>query len=225
MYAIRSYYEAVCGYVNKYIDPTLQEVTSRITANENSISTGWQPTTATITYSSADSPTFVANTATDLTGLISVGMRLKLTQTTVKYFIVTAITSTKITLYGGTDYTLANSTISNVYFSNVKAPLGFPLSPDKWSVKTVINTDIQQVSPTTNTWYNLGAKNIALPIGVWHLYFKSFISPYRTTAGGLSQLVTLSTANNSESNKNLTNYTSVRITSYNVCYTKLLRQC
>jgi len=136
-------------------------------------------------------------------------MRLKLTQTTVKYFIVTAITSTKITLYGGTDYTLANSTISNVYFSNVKAPLGFPLSPDKWSVKTVINTDIQQVSPTTNTWYNLGAKNIALPIGVWHLYFKSFISPYRTTAGGLSQLVTLSTANNSESNKNLTNYTSV----------------
>ncbi len=31
--------KAVCGYVNKYIDPTLQEVTSRITANENSIST------------------------------------------------------------------------------------------------------------------------------------------------------------------------------------------
>jgi len=35
---------------------------------------GWQPISATLTYASADSPTFVANTSVDLTSFISVGI-------------------------------------------------------------------------------------------------------------------------------------------------------
>ena len=53
------------------------------------VESGWLAILATLTYASADSPTFVVNTSTDLTSKISVGMKLKLTQSTVKgIFIV-----------------------------------------------------------------------------------------------------------------------------------------
>lgn len=87
---------------------------------------GWISARATLTYASASAPTFVCNTSIDLTTRISVGMKIKLTQTTTKYFFVTAITSTTITLYGGTTYSVINSAISNVYFSSVQLPYGFP---------------------------------------------------------------------------------------------------
>ena len=89
---------------------------------------GWISARATLTYASASAPTFVCNVNTDLTTRISVGMKIKLTQTTTKYFFVTAITSTTITLYGGTTYSVINATISNVYFSSVQLPYGFPIA-------------------------------------------------------------------------------------------------
>ena len=89
---------------------------------------GWISARATLTYASASAPTFVCNTSIDLTTRISVGMKIKLTQTTTKYFFVTAITSTTITLYGGTTYSVINATISNVYFSSVQLPYGFPIA-------------------------------------------------------------------------------------------------
>lgn len=164
----------------------------------------WNTITATLTYASADSPTFVANTSIDLTSVISVGMKLKLTQTTVKYFIVTAITSTTITLYGGTDYTLANATITLPYFSSMKAPFGFPLNPDKWSVIVTDTTLRQQLSPVQNTWYNLGSVNIAIPIGLWIVSFKVYLYGSRTSSGNVPLFVTLSSANNTESDSGYT---------------------
>ena len=99
---------------------------------------GWISARATLTYASASAPTFVCNTSIDLTARISVGMKIKLTQTTTKYFFVIAITSTTITLYGGTDYTLTNTTISNVYFSSVQLPYGFPIASTGIGVDFII---------------------------------------------------------------------------------------
>jgi len=99
---------------------------------------GWISARATLTYASASAPTFVCNTSTDLTTRISVGMKIKLTQTTTKYFFVTAITSTTITLYGGTTYSVINATISNVYFSSVQLPYGFPIASTGLGVDFVI---------------------------------------------------------------------------------------
>ena len=101
----------------------------------NNLSQGWTKikTGHNLTFSSADSPTFVVSTNVDLRGYLSVGMKLRLTHESVtKYFIITAITSSSITLYGGTDYTLSASAISNVFFSVHKSPYGFPLDPDKF---------------------------------------------------------------------------------------------
>lgn len=164
---------------------------ARILENENFLRdgvnealNGWQTLTG-LTYAGADAPTFTITTATDLTATVGVGMRIKLTQTTggTKYFIITAITASLITVYGGTDYTLNNETITTPYFSNVKAPVGFPLNPNKWTILIQSGTTYSnQASPTFNIWYgqtntystagDATGISITVPIGIWILGFK-----------------------------------------------------
>jgi hypothetical protein len=94
---------------------------------------GWIPAGETWTYNSADDPTYTFTISGDKTDKYSAGMRIKLTQTTAKYFIITKVAysspNTTITVYGGTDYDLANAAITSPYYSTQKAPQGFPLNP------------------------------------------------------------------------------------------------
>lgn len=165
-----------------------------------SAQTGWRDLSGygTFTYNSTDGPTFVMNTPVDLTGVIGPGCRIKLTQTTVKYFIVTAIDAGTITLYGGTDYTLVSAAITAPSWSQDKAPLGFPLSPAKWTETTKDTSSAIQNSPTVGTWYNPGSLSLSVPIGAWRLRWQATID-----GGGsgtdLSMRATLSTSNSSES--------------------------
>jgi len=173
------------------------------------ILTGWSAAANTWSYSSADAPTFVISVDADMTGVIGVGTRIKLTQTTVKYFIVTAVGAysggvTLITVYGGTDYTLANAAITSPYYSFVKCPLGFPVSPAKWSVTLTDTSDRTQATPTNGTVYNPGSLNIVVPVGVWDLSL--LVAAWATsnasqTSAGLH--LGLSTANNSFSDTGL----------------------
>jgi len=139
--------------------------------NLNNLSGGWTSIPATLTYSSADAPTFVMSTSTDTTGYLSVGMKIKLTQTTVKYFIITAITSTTITIYGGTEYTLTSAAITAPFYSVHKSPYGFPTSPDKWTTSATLTTLTTQANPVGLTWYNLGGMFIFIPIGNWEVSY------------------------------------------------------
>lgn len=127
---------------------------------------GWIPVSDAWVYASADAPTFTITVPSGAASLYSPGMRIKLTQTTVKYFIITAVADTVLTVYGGTDYTLANAAISEIGFSMWKAPLGFPLSPTKWTVSG--GSSGQQLNPVNGTYYNLGG-NIVIPIGAWNV--------------------------------------------------------
>ncbi|HSW90179.1 MAG TPA: hypothetical protein VLH19_04890 [Patescibacteria group bacterium] len=158
-----------------------------------------------LSYSSADAPVFVASTSDDLTGSVSVGMRLRISQSTggTKYFIVVAITNSTITIYGGTDYTLNNETISSPVFSSAKAPLGFPLNPNKWTVSLTDTSDRNQSSPTNGTWYNLGSLSLDIPIGTWHVSYEVELFLNILSANILDSRATLSTSNNSESDSEL----------------------
>lgn len=186
-----------------YDHTTDEEVRMIVPAEEmDTLATGWQAAPGTWTYATADSPTFTLTTSLDMSSFIGVGTRIKLTQTTVKYFIVTAISGTTITLYGGTDYTLTAAAITLPYFSIMKSPIGFPLDPTKWTVKVSDTTERAQASPVQNTWYNPGSTNqqISVPIGAWRL-------GYKTTAGSGGHAtvgVTLSNANNTESDAEFT---------------------
>lgn len=150
---------------------------------------------------------FVVSVNADVTGIINVGMKIKLTHATVKYFIVTAVGAygggvTLITLYGGTDYTLAvaGDAITLPYYSTMKTPFGFPTSPLKWSVIITDVTERSQATPAA-IWYNMGNVYIHVPIGEWRLSYFLCFSAARTTATSIQLLNTLSTVDNNTSNK------------------------
>ena len=168
--------------------------------------TGWIPGTGTWSYGSADTPTFVINTDTDQSGSIQVGDRIKLTQTTAKYFIVTAITASTITVYGGTDYTLANTAITSPYFSKMKSPQGFPMDTTKWSVRVTNTSNNTQNTPNANTWYNTGSISLTVPIGAWLLRWQGTVAGDKISGTYAEVRATLSTTNNGESDAELTGF-------------------
>lgn len=174
---------------------------------------GWLSAQETWTYASADSPTFTFTISGDKTTKYSAGMRIKLTQTTAKYFIITKVAysspNTTVTIYGGTDYTLANATITIPFYSREKAPAGFPLNQTKWRVMVKDSTQRTQANAVVNTWYNIGSTNqqITVPIGLWNLGYwtRLYIIGNDTITGfAMEGQVTLSTANNTESNADFT---------------------
>lgn len=159
---------------------------------------GWIGITDTWAYASADSPTFTITVPSGATTLYSPGMRVRLTQSTTKYFLITAVADTTLTVYGGTDYTLTSAAISDVSFSYFKAPIGFPLDPTKWTVQDTDTTRRSTGTPTGGTWYN--AFNIVFPIGVWNVSYQCTLWGNRTASTSTDWInVTLSTANNSDS--------------------------
>jgi hypothetical protein len=142
----------------------------------------------------------------NMTGSLGVGQRIKLTQATVKYFIVTAVGTytggaTLVTLYGGTDYTLTSDPITAIYYSRDKAPLGFPLDRNKWKVEVTDTSNRSQASPVNGTWYNLGTTNcqITIPIGLWEVEYSVVSDP---DSG--SQYTSLSTSDSAESDTDFT---------------------
>jgi hypothetical protein len=88
----------------------------------------WQPISDTLTYASATTATF---SLLDYTGLLRVGDGVRLKQGGgYKYFYIKTLTfstNTTVTVQGGSDYTLANAAITDVYFTKTPslAP-GFP---------------------------------------------------------------------------------------------------
>jgi len=84
---------------------------------------GWINPNSTWTYASANTITVTSGAAS----IYAVGDKIKLTQTTVKYFYITGVADTVLTITGGTDYTLLNAAISLNYYSHGNA-IGFPTS-------------------------------------------------------------------------------------------------
>ena len=109
-------------------NPKLNEdVAVTIKASElNGMLSGWIPAGETWTYASATS----FKISGDKTGKYQTEDKLKLTQTTAKYFRITDISysspNTTVTVDGFGIYTLANATITSPYYSKVETPHSFP---------------------------------------------------------------------------------------------------
>jgi hypothetical protein len=195
-------------YANSFL------ATNGSTVEWRDVSFGWYQLPA-LTYETADSPIFQFSISGNYSDVITVGMRIKLTQTTTKYFIVVAVGAysggkTIITVYGGTDYTLTNATIDNPYFSCHKAPRGFDSNPDKWAVSYsyssahVSRTNAQGI--VQGTWYNV-LQPSDLPIGCWNIEF--FVGAFWVVnqsgaTNAMSIYVTLSNSTSAESYQRLT---------------------
>ena len=84
---------------------------------------GWNSANETWTYASATTITVPSGA----TGRYSVGDKVRIYQAnTVKYFYIVTVASTLLTITGGSDYTLTNSTINNPCTSRRATPVGFP---------------------------------------------------------------------------------------------------
>ena len=87
---------------------------------------GWTKDIDTWTYVSATS---FKVTGKDVTARFPIGTKIKLTQTTAKYFYVTSAafsSDTTVTITGGSDYSLANAAITSPCYSYWSCPQGFP---------------------------------------------------------------------------------------------------
>src|SRR5574344_2988579 len=175
------------------------------------LTTGWISADETWTYSSVDNPTGVITISGDKTGKYSLGMRIKFTNGgNVIYGIITKISysspNTTLTFLHEINpsnslavHLMANSAITNNYYSNMKVPFGFPSSSDKWTIRKVSTAYGEQANPTANTWYNLGG-SFTIPIGKWNVRYKCEYYTTKGTAGFAGSNITLSIANNSSSN-------------------------
>lgn len=85
---------------------------------------GWIPAEQTWAYASATTITVPSGAASKY----QKGDKIKLTQTTVKYFYIVGVADTVLTVTGGSDYTVANAAITSPYFSKMENPQGFPLA-------------------------------------------------------------------------------------------------
>jgi len=95
---------------------------TKVTNRQLDIADGWIPAQESWTYLSANSITVPSGAASKY----SAGMRIKLTQTTVKFFVILAVTDTTFTVYGVAGDTVANAAISLNYYSVAKIPLDYP---------------------------------------------------------------------------------------------------
>jgi hypothetical protein len=84
---------------------------------------GWADFNEVPVYASATTFTCSAG----LAAILGTGDKVRLRQSgTDKYFFVTGVSGTTVTINGGTDYTLANATIGKAHFSKDATPAGFP---------------------------------------------------------------------------------------------------
>jgi len=170
---------------------------------------GWiAETVETWTYAGADAPSFTFTITGDHTTKYFPGMKICLTNATTKYFIITKVAysdpSTTITIYGGTDYVLVDAAITALYYSVARAPVGFPMQAEKWSVIVVSNDHVTQANPVNGTKYNLGGLGISIPIGAWRLSYMVEAHVTRSVAGEVAVYATLSSAADTESDITMT---------------------
>ena len=132
------------------------------------------------------------------------------------YGFVTAIASGTMTLYGGTDYDVANSAITNAYFSHNRSPVGFTQNPDKWTILTTDTGDRQQGTPTTGTWYNVGSVSQAIHIGAWNVSYRVMAYVVLSVSGAVEGNTSLSTSSSSQSDLHFSSrfYTNASATNF-----------
>ncbi len=145
--------------------------------NEN----GWLPANGTWTYASATTITVPSGAASKYRK----GDRIRITQTTDKYFYVIGVADTLLTVTGGTEYTVANAAITNPLFSHgepVDMPGYFSFTQSSWATSGTAFTN----APTTylGRFYIQGNK-----CWIWYIFLTN------ATSGGTGIFRVTLTAN------------------------------
>jgi hypothetical protein len=126
-------------------DSTTTFTNKNLTSETNILpSNGWTPARETWTYASATTITVPSGAASKY----KKGDKIKLTQTTVKYFYIVGVADTLLTVTGGSDYTVANAAISANYYSHQENPIGFP---NYFNFTNTITSEVGTITDATGT--------------------------------------------------------------------------
>jgi hypothetical protein len=124
-----------------------------------------------------------------------------------KKFLLTDISysapNTTMTLYGGTDFALSNSAITNPYYSMVQQPFGFNRNPDKWSYQIWDYRSLSQTPANNTTAYNMGGVAITVPIGKFELSLKCYGYASNTVDQEITLNIGLATVSNAVASNSL----------------------
>lgn len=178
---------------------------------------GWIGAPGVWSYSSTDTPTYVMNVNVDVSGVIGVGCKIKLTNDgSEQHFIVTAVGSWSgsaipITVFGGNldnpQGIIVNSAITDVYYSFEKAPFGFAITPDLWTIETFDDEYRTQSSPEPGQWYNINGIYMWIPIGAWNITYEASVQGVSSSMFEAADIfMTLSVYNNAQENINYSIY-------------------
>lgn len=191
-------------------------------------SDGWTAySTVVPTRTAADDPVYTLQFAgVDLTtgaNALYEGMPIKWTQNSIVRYgwicdtptFSTNTTAKIITRLDGssTDYDVLDTStyaISDFYFGLPKQPgLGMPILDSVWTLQTTDANACTKTSPTTSVWYggtglSPTGPSLDFPIGAWNFEFGGRVSLTLPSASNAGARLTLSSANNSESNADYT---------------------
>ena len=164
--AIKTFVARVAGQVARAAH--IQDIQDEVTAIETALGTnpagknGWAPAGETWTYASANTVTVSGDVRTRY----PTGTKVKLTQTTVKYFYVTGAAygapNTTLTLAGGSDYSIANAAVTANYLSYTVTPQGFPAYHN-------FTPTLTQMASITVTVYYARFAMIGKRVSIWTL--------------------------------------------------------
>lgn len=148
-----------------------EDVADAIDGLQYDTKTGWASVLDTWTYASASTITVPSGA----TALYQAGDKLWMTNSGTKYFYITSVASTTLTVTGGSDYTVANAAISSIYVSRADWPFGFPAHFNWTPTLTGFSAD------PTNTRY------------LFRIMHKYCIVDFRQTTSGTSNATTFTT--------------------------------
>lgn len=100
----------------------VSDALDELETNDSNIKNGWAVVDASWSYASSTTITVPSGAAS----AYQKGDKLKLDNATTKYFNIVGVADTVLTVTGGSDYTVANSAISNIYISRADKPFGWP---------------------------------------------------------------------------------------------------
>lgn len=104
--------------------------------------------------------------------------------------------------------------ITSMSYSPIGYPLGYPGNRDKFDVESYYLTRLTAAGGAANTFINLGHQ-ISAPIGKWSGGYSSYAVSAHAGVSYLGHAITLSTANNTQSNKFATSFSPITNSSNN----------
>jgi len=147
---------------------------------------GWVSAGESWSYASASTITVPSGAASKY----SVGMKIKITQTTDKFFYISAVADTVLTVNGAGLYTVANAAITSPYYSSQATPHNFPmtmipgyvkckvwLSADQTAIPNATVTDVEFDTEDYDIGsnFNTGTHTFTAPVSG---YYRPNISLY-----------------------------------------------